>query len=249
LFLILSFSLCSGADLFNLVNTAALHASTQDQESIDMRALEYSKDKILMGAERRSAVITPEGAKMTAYHEGGHALVALRTAGADPVHKATIMPRGQALGMVMQLPDKDQTSMSRKQMLARLDVCMGGRVAEEMIFGYDEVTSGASSDIQQATSLARRMVTQWGMSDKVGVVFHSSRDDPSPEQKAIIDQEVQKLLTASYERATNILKKHRRELDIIARALIDRETLTGSEIDDLLAGRSLKPAFKLKTLK
>lgn len=139
----------SGAELFNLVNQAALKASIDGAEAVDMAAFEYSKDKLLMGAERKSAVITPEGAKLTAYHEGGHALVAMLTNGADPVHKATIMPRGQALGMVMQLPDKDQTSMSRRQMLARLDVCMGGRVAEEIVFGVDEVTSGASSDIQQ----------------------------------------------------------------------------------------------------
>jgi ATP-dependent metalloprotease len=148
----------SGAELFNLVNQAALYASVKGETAVNMKAFEYSKDKIMMGAERKTAVISPETARMTAYHEGGHALVALKTAGADPVHKATIMPRGQALGMVMQLPAGDQTSQSRKQMLARLDVCMGGRVAEEMMFGADEVTSGASSDIRQATSLARSMV-------------------------------------------------------------------------------------------
>ena len=130
---------------------------------------------------------------------GGHALVALKTSGADPVHKATIMPRGQALGMVMQLPSGDQTSLSRKQMLAKMDVCMGGRVAEELIFGVDEVTSGASSDIKQATSLARNMVTKWGMSDEIGVVFHD-KDDQSPETRAAIDREIQKLLMASYQR-------------------------------------------------
>ena len=138
---------------------------------VGMAALEYAKDKIMMGAERKSAVISPETMRTTAFHEAGHALVALKTAGADPIHKATIMPRGRALGMVMQLPDGDQTSMSRKQMLARLDVCMGGRVAEELVFGYDNVTSGASSDIQQATRLAQAMVTKYGLSDKVGVRF------------------------------------------------------------------------------
>jgi len=230
----------SGADLYNLMNQAALYASIEGLEAINMHALEYSKDKILMGAERKSALISPEGAKMTAYHEGGHALVAIRTVGADPVHKATIMPRGQALGMVMQLPEGDQTSMSRRQMLARLDVCMGGRVAEEMIFGSDAVTSGASSDIQQATSLALRMVMQWGMSDKVGIVFHKSRDDASPAQQAIIDEEVQKILTDSYARATQLLKTHRKELDLIAHALMDKETLSGAEISDILAGRALK---------
>ncbi|KAH8047980.1 ATP-dependent peptidase [Aureococcus anophagefferens] len=164
----------SGADLSNL-------------------ALDYAKDKILMGAERRSAVLTKETMKMTAYHEGGHALVAMLTSGADPVHKATIMPRGQALGMVQQLPEGDQTSISRKQMLARMDVCMGGRVAEELIYGADGVSSGASSDIYQATRLARNMVTKWGFSDEVGVVYHSGKwnadDAPAPETRAAIDRE------------------------------------------------------------
>ena len=262
----------SGAELFNLVNQAALHASVNGEKAVNMKAFEYSKDKILMGAERKSAVISPETARMTAYHEGGHALVALKTSGADPVHKATIMPRGQALGMVMQLPAGDQTRQSRKQMMARLDVCMGGRVAEEMIFGADEVTSGASSDIRQATSLARSMVRkfarvrltshlvfdcsswnataccaalieqvmQYGMSDEVGVVFHSNNDPSSPEMRATIDKEVQKLLSSSYKRATKLLDENRKDLDLIAKALMDRETLTGSEIQALLAGKRLK---------
>merc|ERR1712070_1275592 len=230
----------SGAELFNLVNQAALYASVKGETAVNMKAFEYSKDKIMMGAERKTAVISPETARMTAYHEGGHALVALKTAGADPVHKATIMPRGQALGMVMQLPSGDQTSQSRKQMLARLDVCMGGRVAEEMIFGADEVTSGASSDIRQATSLARSMVMQYGMSDEVGVVFHSNNDPSSPEMRATIDKEVQKLLSSSYKRATKLLDENRKDLDLIAKALMDRETLTGSEIQALLAGKRLK---------
>lgn len=230
----------SGAELFNLMNQAALRASVQGAAAVDMAALEYSKDKILMGAERKSAVISAEGAKLTAYHEGGHALVAIHTQGADPVHKATIMPRGQALGMVMQLPGQDQTSFSRRQMLARLDVCMGGRVAEELVFGADEVTSGASSDIQAATSLARSMVTQWGMSEQVGIVFVPKNDTSiSPEQRALIDKEVQSLLSASYARATKLLQVHRKELDVLAKALIDRETLSGTEIKDLLAGRKL----------
>jgi len=228
----------SGADLNNLVNQAALRASISGAKAVDHAALEYAKDKILMGAERRSAVISPETARMTAYHEGGHALVALKTSGADPVHKATIMPRGQALGMVMQLPDGDQTSLSRKQMLARMDVCMGGRVAEEIIFGEDEVTSGASSDIQQATSLARSMVTKWGMSEEVGVVYHG-KDDQCPETRAMIDREVHKLLTASYSRAKAILEMHRKDLDTIAKGLIENETLTGSELRDLLAGKKV----------
>ena len=233
----------SGAELFNLVNQAALKAAADGLSSIDHAALEYSKDKILMGAERKSAVITAESAKLTAYHEGGHALVAMRTKGADPVHKATIMPRGQALGMVMQLPGQDQTSMSRRQMLARLDVCMGGRVAEELVFGEDAVTSGASSDIQQATNLARSMVMNWGMSDSVGVVFVTKNDTSiSPEQRARIDVEVKKIHSASYERATKLLTSNRRELDRLAAALVERETLTGAEVADVIAGRVLAPA-------
>mmetsp|Transcript_7661 Transcript_7661/g.9550 ORF Transcript_7661/g.9550 Transcript_7661/m.9550 type:complete len:659 (-) Transcript_7661:287-2263(-) len=230
----------SGADLFNLINQAALKASVDDKKDVDMAALEFAKDKILMGAERRSAVISKETARMTAYHEGGHALVAIKTAGADPVHKATIMPRGQALGMVMQLPSGDQTSISRKQMMARMDVCMGGRVAEEMIFGPDEVTSGASSDIRQATSLARSMVMQWGMSDEVGVVFHSNENDASPEMKATIDREVQKLLVSSYARTKRCLEVNRKELETVAKALIEHETLSGKEIEDLVSGRKLR---------
>ncbi|RHY75740.1 hypothetical protein DYB34_000959, partial [Aphanomyces astaci] len=148
----------SGAELSNLVNEATLRSSLLNQTVVDMSAFEFAKDKLLMGAERKSAIISPESARLTAYHEGGHALVAINTPGAHPVYKATIMPRGQALGMVSQLPEGDQTSITRKQLLARLDVCMGGRVAEEMIFGKDEVTGGASSDIMQATQLARQMV-------------------------------------------------------------------------------------------
>jgi ATP-dependent metalloprotease len=149
----------SGAELFNLVNQAAVRASVSGAKAVSMGQFEYAKDKIMMGAERKSAIISPETMRMTAFHEAGHALVALKTDGADPIHKATIMPRGRALGMVMQLPDGDHTSYSRKQMLARLDVCMGGRVAEEVVYGTENVTSGASSDIQQATRLAKAMVS------------------------------------------------------------------------------------------
>uniref|UniRef100_A0A7S2WPS6 AAA+ ATPase domain-containing protein n=1 Tax=Rhizochromulina marina TaxID=1034831 RepID=A0A7S2WPS6_9STRA len=229
----------SGAELFNLVNQAALKASLDGAKRVCMKDFEYAKDKILMGAERKSAVISPETARLTAYHEGGHALVAIKTAGADPIHKATIMPRGQALGMVMQLPAGDQTSMSRQQMLARLDVCMGGRVAEEMIFGPNAVTSGASSDIRQATQLARSMVMHYGMSDEVGVVFHSN-DQSSPEMRALIDKEVQKLLNDSYQRATKVLATNRRELEVLAKALLEHETLSSTDITDIISGRRIK---------
>uniref|UniRef100_K3W9Y9 AAA+ ATPase domain-containing protein n=1 Tax=Globisporangium ultimum (strain ATCC 200006 / CBS 805.95 / DAOM BR144) TaxID=431595 RepID=K3W9Y9_GLOUD len=230
----------SGAELFNLVNEAALRASMKNAEVVDMDAFEHAKDKILMGSERKSALITPESAKLTAYHEGGHALVAINTPGAHPVYKATIMPRGQALGMVSQLPEGDQTSVSRKQMLARLDVCMGGRIAEELIFGANEITGGASSDIQQATNIARVMVTKYGMSDEVGLVFHDLRaSDTSPTTRKIIDDEVKKLCDASYKRAKHILETHHGDLEKIAKALLEYETLSGAEIKKILNGEKL----------
>jgi len=202
-----------------------------------------------MGAERRSAVLTPESLKMTAYHEGGHALVAMKTDGADPVHKMTIMPVGQALGYVMQLPKGDQTSMSRKQMLAKLDVCMGGRIAEELIFGAENVTSGASSDIMQATRLARAMVTKWGMTKAIGVMLVGDEKTDSPDTRDTIDREVRKLLDESYARATALLETHRRELDMLAKACLEYESLTGEEITDVLRGRKIrttKPVIKPK---
>nr|CCA18918.1 predicted protein putative [Albugo laibachii Nc14] len=230
----------SGAELSNLINEAALKASMKEADEVDMESFEYAKDKILMGAERKSALITPESARLTAYHEGGHALVALNTPGAHPVYKATIMPRGQALGMVSQLPEGDQTSISRKQLLARLDVCMGGRIAEEMTFGADEVTGGASADIQQATNIARTMVTKYGMSQDVGLVFHDlGGNDTSATTRKIIDDEVKKLCDASYERAKHILDSKKSDLEKIAEALLEYETLTGVDIKKILRGEEL----------
>ncbi|KAG7400712.1 ATP-dependent zinc metalloprotease FTSH 4, mitochondrial [Phytophthora boehmeriae] len=231
----------SGAELSNLVNEAALRASMNSADLVDMDAFEYAKDKILMGAERRSALITPESAKLTAYHEGGHALVAINTPGAHPVYKATIMPRGQALGMVSQLPEGDQTSISRKQLLARLDVCMGGRVAEELTFGEQEITGGASSDIQQATNVARVMVTKYGMSSDVGLVFHDLRgNDTSATTRKVIDDEVKKLCDASYKRAKDILVSKHADLEKLAQALLEYETLSGAEIEKVLKGEPLE---------
>jgi len=248
----------SGAELYNLVNQAALKASVDGMKDVGMAALEYAKDKIMMGSERKSAIISLETMKMTAFHEAGHALVALKTDGADPIHKATIMPRGGALGMVMQLPDGDQTSMSKKEMLARLDVCMGGRVAEELIFGAENVTSGASNDIMQATRLAKRMVMQFGLSDKVGPVFvDEKKGKVSAETQRKIDEEVNALLSNSFQRAKKLLTTHRHELDIIAGGLMQYESLSGGEIVDLLNGvspgsvggvRSQKPSRDLQTI-
>jgi ATP-dependent metalloprotease len=226
----------SGAELFNLVNQAAIKASMDGLEGITHQALEWAKDKILMGAERQSAIVTAETAKCTAYHEGGHALVGIMTPGSDPIHKATIMPRGRSLGMVMQLPEGDQNSMSKKQMLARLDVCMGGRIAEGLIFGDENITSGASSDIQQASRLARAMVTKYGFSDEIGVVFHDGElgENAAEETRQRIDKEVKRLCDESYQRATDLLKKYHREHERLSEALLEFETLTGKEIDDLV---------------
>ncbi|RHY33692.1 hypothetical protein DYB32_003531 [Aphanomyces invadans] len=241
----------SGAELSNMVNEATLRSSLLNQTVVDMAAFEFAKDKLLMGAERKSAIISPESARLTAYHEGGHALVAINTPGAHPVYKATIMPRGQALGMVSQLPEGDQTSITRKQLLARLDVCMGGRVAEEMIFGKDEITGGASSDIMQATQLARQMV---GASTihrgEIGVVFHDLKgNDTSAATRTLIDNEVRKLCDASYKRASAILQKNRADLETLAKALLEYETLSGQEINDILRGVKLNRSKEVKKVK
>lgn len=235
----------AGADLFNLMNQGALKAAMDGLKAVSMQSLEYAKDKIMMGSERKSAIISPETMKLTAFHEAGHALVALKTDGADPIHKATIMPRGHALGMVMQLPEGDQTSMTYKQMLARLDVCMGGRIAEELMFGHENVTSGASSDIQQATRLARAMVTKYGLSSKLGVVFmdtsSKAQENVSSSTMQEIDEEIKLLLSQSYERTKQLISQSSKELTIIANGLLEYETLSGSEIVKLLQG--VKPSI------
>ena len=230
----------SGADLYNLMNQAALKASTDGLNSITMSVFEYAKDKIMMGAERKTAVITPKTAKITAFHEAGHALVAVLSEGASPIHKATIMPRGNALGMVTMLPDGDQTSQSLKEMLAFMDVAMGGRVAEELVFGQENVTSGASSDIMSATRTARAMVTKYGFSDAVGIVYHggnTGEESASGATRAKIDSEVQKLTEASYKRAKELLSKHSKEHHLLAETLLEYETLTGDEVRDIIHRR------------
>ncbi|GMJ15756.1 FTSH protease 4 [Hibiscus trionum] len=227
----------SGADLANLVNVAAVNAAMYGAKEVTMADLEYAKDKIILGSERKSAVISEESRKLTAFHEAGHALVAIYTDGALPVHKATIVPRGMALGMVSQLPDVDQTSFSRKQMLARLDVALGGWVAEELIFGENEVTSGPHSDLENATKLARSMVTKYGMSKEVGLATHSYNDDGrslSSETRHLIEKEVKYLMEEAYNNAKTILTSYSKEHHALANALLEHETLTGAQIKALL---------------
>ncbi|MBB6123516.1 ATP-dependent zinc metalloprotease FtsH [Sphingobium subterraneum] len=237
----------SGADLANLVNEAALMAARRGKRLVAMSEFEAAKDKVMMGAERRSMVMTEDEKKMTAYHEAGHAIVAVHEPASDPIHKATIIPRGRALGMVMRLPERDSYSYHRDKMYANLAVSMGGRVAEELIFGHDKVSSGASSDIQYATRLARDMVTQWGMSDKLGPLQYeeqqgetflgysqSQRVHMSNETAKAIDQEIRSIVETGYGRATDLLKKHETQLHLLANALLEYETLSGDEIKTLL---------------
>ncbi len=243
----------SGADLMNLVNEAALLAARRGKKIVSMQEFEDAKDKVMMGTERRSMVMTDDEKKLTAYHEGGHALVALHCPTSDPIHKATIIPRGRALGMVMRLPERDQYSQSRQKMHDNLAVAMGGRVAEEIIFGHDAVTSGAASDIQYATSLARSMVTQWGMSEKLGPLQYAANEEEvflghsvakqqnmSDETSNMIDEEIKAFVGGANDRATKILKDNLDDLHTLAKALLEYETLSGDEIDALLKGEPIK---------
>ena len=240
----------SGADLMNLVNEAALLAARRGKRVVTMAEFEDAKDKIMMGAERRTMVMTEQEKQLTAYHEGGHAIVALNVKATDPVHKATIIPRGRALGMVMQLPERDKLSMSYEQMTSRLAICMGGRVSEEIIFGKEKITSGAQSDIEAATRLARAMVTRWGFSDELGTVTYGDNNQDEVflgytigRQQTVseataqkIDAEVRRLVEAGLEEARRIITEKHQDLEILAKGLLEYETLTGEEIVDLLKG-------------
>ncbi|MCW3834646.1 ATP-dependent zinc metalloprotease FtsH [Sphingomonas canadensis] len=236
----------SGADLANLVNEAALLAARRGKRLVAMSEFEEAKDKVMMGAERRSMVMTEDEKRMTAYHEAGHAIVALHEPASDPIHKATIIPRGRALGMVMRLPERDSYSYHRDKMHANLAVSMGGRVAEELIFGYDKVSSGASGDIQSATRLARAMVTMWGMSDTIGPLELTYADDsylgqaglrnaPMSNRTAqVIDKEIKRLVESGLTRARDVLTEQLDKLHLLAEALLEYETLSGDEIKRLV---------------
>lgn len=242
----------SGADLANLVNEAALLAARKNKRKVTAADFDEAKDKVLMGNERKSMAMDENEKRLTAYHEAGHAICSLHVKETDPIHKATIIPRGRALGMVQQLPEKDQYSYSRAKMLSRLVICMGGRVSEELKFGYDAVTSGASSDIAAATNLARSMVTEWGMSDILGPVLYAENNgevflgrsvtqtqNMSEETAKIVDTEIKKFVTEAYEEARRILKENDNELELLAHALMEYETLTGDEIKAVLNGEKI----------
>jgi cell division protease FtsH len=239
----------SGADLANLVNEAALMAARRNKRMVSMHDFEHAKDKVMMGAERKSMAMSDKEKRNTAYHEGGHALVALTVPATDPVHKATIIPRGRALGMVMQLPEDDRYSMDYQQMTSRLTILMAGRVAEELIFGKDKITSGASNDIQAATGLARNMVTRWGYSDALGTVSYGDNQEEvflghsvartqnvSEDTAQKIDLEVRRLVQTGFDEAHRILTERLEDLHTLAKALLEFETLTGDEILGVLKG-------------
>ncbi len=246
----------SGAELANLVNEAALLAARKNKHKVTSVDFDEAKDKVLMGNERKSVAMDEKEKRNTAYHEAGHAICTLHVPESDPIHKATIIPRGRALGMVQQLPEKDQYSYSRAKMHSTLTIMMGGRVAEELKFGYDAVTSGASSDISAATNLARSMVMEWGMSDKLGPIRYSENSNEvflgksvtqsqnmSEETSALVDAEIKAFVNQGYENAKKILTEHKKDWEKLAEALMEYETLTGEEINDLLAG---KPIDKTK---
>ncbi len=246
----------SGAELANVVNEAALLAASRGQSLITNKDFEDAKDKIMMGSERKSLKMKESEKELTAYHEGGHALVGLSMPASDPIHKATIIPRGRSLGMVMRLPEDDRFSLSREKMYADLAVAMAGRVAEEMIFGADKVTSGASSDIRMATNLARAMVTEWGFSERIGYINHAgesrdmylggtkSRYHSSEHTAQIIDEEVKILVDWGHAKAREILTTRLEDLHTLAKALLEYETLTGEEITKLLKGETIRENFE-----
>jgi cell division protease FtsH len=244
----------SGADLANLVNEAALFAARANRRVVGMDEFERAKDKIMMGAERRSMVMTEQEKRMTAYHEAGHAIVGITVPEHDPVYKVTIIPRGRALGVTQFLPEQDRYSMSKRRIESGIATLFGGRIAEELIFGADSVTTGASNDIERATDLARNMVTKWGLSDKLGPLTYSEESGEvflgrsvtqtkqvSDETAHAIDQEVRRVIQSNYERARDILTTNLDKLHAMAEALVKFETIDESQIKDIMAGRPPSP--------
>ena len=244
----------AGADLANLVNEGALLAARRNHDKVYMADLEDAKDKVMMGAERKSMVMKDEERKLTAYHEGGHAICAIKVKGNDPLHKVTIVPRGRTLGVAWTLPEDDRVSVTREQLEANLVKAYGGRVAEELVFGRERVTTGAASDIQQATGLARRYVSQWGLWDEIGPVLVGdneqelflgrelqTRREVSERTAQLVDGEVSRVIKEAYSRATAVLQEHMQLLHTVAAALLDRETLTGDEVAALARGEQLPP--------
>merc|ERR1711871_1169327 len=242
----------SGADLANLVNEAALLSARKGGNNVSMVEFEEAKDKVMMGSERRSMVMTEEERKLTAYHEAGHAVVAAYSPASGPIHKATIIPRGRALGMVMRLPEGDTVSMAKDKLYADLRVACGGRIAEEMIFGKDKVTTGASSDIKMVSDIARRMVTEWGLSDKLGFLAYEANEQEvflgrsvsqqknlSDNTASIVDEEIRKIADSVYLDAQKMLKKYSKQLKRVAEALLEYETLDGDQIRDLCKGLNI----------
>lgn len=242
----------SGADLANLVNEAALLAARRNKRVVTMSDFEHAKDKVMMGAERRSMVMGEEEKRLTAYHEAGHALVGLFLPKCDPLHKVTIIPRGRALGVTMSLPEKDRLSISQLELESKLAMMFGGRMAEELVFGKENITTGASNDIQQATGLARRMVTEWGMSDKLGRLRYSDNEEEvflghsvtqrknvSDATARLIDEEIRRIIDDAESNARRILTEHRSDLDTVSLALLEYETLSGDEVRALLRGEKI----------
>jgi cell division protease FtsH len=244
----------AGADLANLVNEAAVLAARKNKTLVDMQDFEEAKDKVMLGVERRSLVLTEDERKLTAYHEAGHAIVALKTPGSDPVHKVTIVPRGRALGLTASLPEVDRHNYTKEWLVGSLAMFFGGRVAEEIVFGPEKVTTGAGNDIERATGLARRMVTQFGMSEKIGPLAvgdkeqeiflgreFAQRREISERTAQTVDDEVKRLIDEAYSKATEILTGNRPLLDVIAVALLERETIDREDLDRLVKGLPLPP--------
>jgi cell division protease FtsH len=242
----------SGAELANLVNEAALLAARQDKLSVSMHDFEMAKDKVIMGAERKSMSMTAEEKENTAYHEAGHALIALLVPQCDPIHKVTIIPRGVALGMVVRLPTKDKLSVTRLELLSNIRVALGGRVAEELIFGYDKVTTGASNDIKQATAIAKNMIIKWGMNEDLGLrsfydsdgYYLEASDQISPKTSEAIDKEVRNIIDQASKDVKELMVAHMDKLRAIAQKLLERETLTGEQVRMIFEGKELQEAEK-----